>query len=249
MRFGWIVSFIAHVLAAMLTLVTWPMAATRDLDRGAIVPVEIVTLADVTSVSPIASQEEEEIAVSDAAVPEAQPEPEPAPAPPQPRQHSLSDYLDEVQGSLFEDKSKTKAKSSPRRTEGPRGDRPRAAAGLGAAEQAALEDQLRALMRDHMRRNRCWRAPVDLDLSNPQRLIVTVRVRLDARGRVLGSPQLVSPATTFGLDPHMRAAADAAVRAILACDPYPFPNYAWAAEHYDVWRDMEFIFDPSQLSG
>jgi hypothetical protein len=247
MRFGWILSLIAHVLAVSLTLVTWPMAATRDVDRGAIVPVEIVTLADVTSVAPIASEEEEEVAVADASAPEP-PTPVPAPEPPpQARQRSLADFLDDVQGSLFEDKSK-KEKQTPRPIKGKRGDHAREGAGLGQAEQARLEDQLRALMRDHMRRNRCWRAPVDLDLSNPRRLIVTVRVRLDARGRVQGVPQLVSPGTAFA-DATQRAAADAAVRAIHACDPYPFPNYAWAAEHYDVWRDMEFIFDPSQLSG
>jgi hypothetical protein len=238
MRFGWILSLIVHVLAVSLTLVTWPMAATRDVDRGNIVP----------DVAPIASEQEEEIAVADASSAPEPPTPVPAPEPPpQARQRSLADFLDDVQGSLFEDKSK-KEKSTQRPTKGKRGERPREGAGLGQAEQARLEDQLRALMRDHMRRNRCWRAPVDLDLSNPRRLIVTVRVRLDARGRVQGSPQLVSPSGILA-DATQRAAADAAIRAILACDPYPFPNYAWAAEHYDVWRDMVFDFDPSELSG
>jgi hypothetical protein len=246
MRLGWILSFAGHGLAVILTLIAWPVSAARDLNRGEIVPVEIITLAATTNVAPI-STEEEEADAEDAALepPEPEPAPAPVPTPPQPRERPLQDFLAEVQTSLLKDKQREKGKARPRQTEGARGERARARAGLGEAEAAALNDRLIALMRSHMRRNRCWRAPADL--PNPERLIVSVRVRLDARGRLSGDPQLVSPTTTFG-DPPMRAAADAAIRAILACDPYPFADDAVAAEHYDVWRDMVFDFDPSELA-
>ncbi|MBL8549403.1 MAG: hypothetical protein JNJ73_05415 [Hyphomonadaceae bacterium] len=247
MRLGWIVSIVAHALAVLVTLISWPVSAANKMDVGNVVPIEIVTLAPQTSVAPIASQEPEEQAVQEAA-PEEETAPEPAPEPtpaPRPQQPSLNDFLSDVT-SLLQDKQKDKQKARPRQTEGERGERPRARAGLGQAEAAALNDRLIALMRSHMRRNRCWRAPADL--PNPERLIVTVRVRLDARGRLNGEPQLVSPTSTFG-DPPMRAAADAALRAVLACDPFPFADDPVAADHYEVWRDMEFTFDPSQLSG
>ena len=125
--------------------------------------------------------------------------------------------------------------------EGERGDRPPRP--RRAAETAALQDRLIALMRSHMRQPLLAGAA---DLPNPERLIVTVRVRLDARGRLNGEPQLVSPTSTFG-DPPMRAAADAALRAVLACDPFPFADDPVAADHYDVWRPG-YTFDPSQLS-
>jgi hypothetical protein len=248
MRLGWIVSLIGHVLAVFLTVVNWPASAARDVERGAVVPVEIITLSDVTSVRAIAPPEpEEEVEAEESTPAEEEPEPAPEPAPPQerPRERPLQDFLSEVQTSLLRDKQKEKRQAQ-RRIEGERGERARAAAGLGAAETADLNAYLGRIMRDHLRRNRCWRAPADL--PNPERLIVTVSFRLNARGRLLGNPQLVSPATTFG-DPPMRAAVDAAIRAIHACDPYPFPEDEQAREHYDVWRDMEFTFDPSQLSG
>lgn len=248
MRLGWIFSLVGHALAVLLTLISWPVSAANKIDVGNVVPIEIVTLAPVTSVAPIASDEPEQQAVQEAA-PEPQetaPEPVPEPTPaPRPNQPSLNDFLSDV-SSLLQDKQKDKAKARPRQTEGERGERPRARAGLGQAEAAALNDRLIALMRAHMRRNRCWRAPADL--PNPERLIVTVRMRLDARGHLSGEPQLVSPTSTFG-DPPMRAAADAALRAVRECDPFPFADDPVAADHYDVWRDMEFIFDPSQLSG
>jgi hypothetical protein len=43
----------------------------------------------------------------------------------------------------------------------------------------------------------------------------------------------------------MRAAVDAAVRAVRACDPYPLPDDPVVGEHYEVWRSQIYTFRPT----
>src|SRR5690606_22816261 len=127
----------------------------------------------------------------------------------------------------------------PRPTNGETADRTQEGAGLGTAEVAALEDRARALARAHLRR--CWRMPADL--PDPDRLVVTVAFDINRNGTLNGRPRVLSPRnSTF--DPAMRAAVDAAVRAVQTCDPYPFPDDPVVGEHYDVWRQTEFTFRP-----
>jgi hypothetical protein len=52
-------------------------------------------------------------------------------------------------------------------------------------------------------------------------------------------------ATTAARDPYVRAAAEAARRAIYTCAPFKLP-----ADRYAQWREINpFHFDPSQMAG
>jgi hypothetical protein len=89
---------------------------------------------------------------------------------------------------------------------------------------------------------RCWRMPIDL--PDPERLIVTVEFDINRNGTLNGQPRVTSP-RGYAFDPPMRAAVDAAVRAVRACDPYPLPDDPVVGEHYEVWRSQIYTFRPT----
>jgi hypothetical protein len=232
---GWIGSILIHACVAALLYLGLPhFGSNRASIRADVVPIEIVTIADVTDVSPI-SPEEEVSAANEAPPEEIEDEPEPAPEPEPERPRSLASFLDDV----------TKSNApTPRANKGPRGPNPRAGAGLSAAETATLEARIMAVARDHILRNRCWRSTADM--ANADELAVVVRFRLDTRGRVVGRP--VSNRNVMG-NAELRVAKQRAESAVLQCDPYPFPNDPALRDHYDLWREMEFNFDLQELTG
>lgn len=241
MRPGVIVSTIGHVGAVMMTLLAWEARPTLPPDSGAVVPVEIVDVALESNVRALAEEtpEEAEVAPAEEATPEAAEEqPQPTPAPPRERprpQQNDSFDLDAVAGLI--DKQREPRRP---RNEGERADRNQQGAGLGTAEVAAIEDRAAALVRAHMRR--CWRMPIDL--PEPERLVVRVEFDLNRNGTLNGQPRVTSP-RNYTFDPPMRAAVDAAVRAVRACDPYPLPDDPVVGEHYEVWRTQIYTFRPT----
>jgi len=86
--------------------------------------------------------------------------------------------------------------------------------GRGAAPQAIGRASLQALagqVTPH------WE--VNCDIPGGDDLTIGVRVTLDARGRIVGSPRLTQPRS----EPGWRAAADSVLRAILAAAPFDMP--------------------------
>jgi hypothetical protein len=74
-------------------------------------------------------------------------------------------------------------------------------------------------------------------------LIPTFRLFLAPDGSVQQPPQLAADsAAQAASDPFMRAAVDAARRAIYTCAPYKLP-----ADKYSVWRDITVDFDPRKM--
>ncbi len=242
MRPGVVVSIIGHIGAVLMTMLAWEARSELPARAGAVVPVEIVDVALESNVRALQeAQAEEETAAPEEqeTVPEeAQTTPASAPAPtPRPRDRNRDAFEDLLNDPGLIDRSKDRPR--PRPTNGETADRTQEGAGLGTAEVAALEDRARALARAHLRR--CWRMPVDL--PEPDRLVVTVEFELNRNGTLNGQPRVTNPRnTTF--DPAMRAAVEAAVRAVRTCDPYPFPDDPVVGEHYDVWRQTEFTFRP-----
>lgn len=238
---GWVLSAGAHVAAAALTLLAWPLSAREAItDGGQVVPIDVVDISELSNVRATAPPQPEETEAAPEDLPEMpQQQEETAPAE---RAERPSPSLDlaSLQRELLRNRAKEKNRSPPR-AEGAPGAELRARAGAGTANTAALEDRLRALIRAHLSRNQCWRAPVDQ--PDFERLIVTIRFQVDARGAVRGTPQVTAPRSTIG-DPIMRAAVNNARNAILACSPFPFPEDPAVAEHYDLWRDMEYTFRP-----
>ena len=71
----------------------------------------------------------------------------------------------------------------------------------------------------------------------------TVEFELNRNGTLSGQPRV----TTRRRELHVRSAhahggRQRALRAVRACDPYPFPNDPVVGEHYDLWRSGQFVF-------
>ncbi len=94
----------------------------------------------------------------------------------------------------------------------------------------------------HIYDNQCWNIPAGA--KGAEGLRVTIRFRLSPEGELIGSPKVVdsgrmnSPGQEF-----YRTAAESALRAVRKCAPYDFLPKA----QYDLWRDMEIIFDPEHI--
>jgi hypothetical protein len=65
---------------------------------------------------------------------------------------------------------------------------------------------------------------------------VTLKWRLDEDGGVVGSPEIIDPpgTNTWSAPP----AADAALRAVKACEPFKLPP-----DQYHLWKEIVFTFD------
>jgi hypothetical protein len=111
----------------------------------------------------------------------------------------------------------------------------------GIGQQDAMTMDLIDALRNQIAQ--CWSAPVGS--PHPERLIVEMEVFLNPDGSVAQPPQLgADSASAVGSDPFMRAAAEAAKRAIYVCAPYKLPG-----DRYQTWRDLNVIFDPRKMAG
>jgi colicin import membrane protein len=108
-----------------------------------------------------------------------------------------------------------------------------------AAKQTADPSSTMASQSDLMRirqaiapcLRKAWRPP-------PQAARVALRWRLDEDGKIVGSPEIVDPQ----LSPYAPA-AQAATRAVYACEPFKLPP-----DRYDLWKEIVFNFDAATLS-
>jgi hypothetical protein len=86
----------------------------------------------------------------------------------------------------------------------------------------------------------CWHVPVGA--PNAEELKVTLRVFLLPDGALADVPEIVDG--QHGQDKFHRIAAERARRAVQRCAPLKLP-----AETYDIWRQIELVFDPSMMLG
>lgn len=84
---------------------------------------------------------------------------------------------------------------------------------------------------------KCWSPPVGV--RGAERLIVKVRFQLNPLGTVLGTPIVINSSP----DPLFGVAADAAVRAVLGCQPYD----GLPPEKFRYWQNNIVNFDPSRM--
>jgi colicin import membrane protein len=261
LRPGLVVSVALHAALAAATLVSF-RSVPLSADTGAVVPIEIVTVSDATSVIPAdpdaaetpdpleappqdntaEAPPEEVIAPEPEPVRTAEATPLPPPptrmpprTPPQRPQQELD--LQELQRAIDRSRNDTERRRPQATTGSPqRADRPRSAAGFADALTVSEEDALRSKMA------RCWRTPADL--PDPASLIVRLRVRLDPGGNLIGAPQLVEPASMPGAGTPLRIAVEAAQRAVRQCQPYDMLS----PERHAVWGNMILRFDPTQMA-
>lgn len=101
---------------------------------------------------------------------------------------------------------------------------------LSLREQDLLAGMIKSQLAEH------WRLPGAG--GGTQIPIVKIRWRLLADGSLDGEPSVVSaPGDALG-----SAAAEAAIRAVRASQPFKLPP-----ESYEGWKDIEWVFDPRQM--
>ncbi|MBN9217584.1 MAG: cell envelope integrity protein TolA [Mesorhizobium sp.] len=79
----------------------------------------------------------------------------------------------------------------------------------------------------------CWNVPASA------KHVAHVEISLNKDGSLAGPPKIVGPVT-----PSRDAVAEAAIRAITRCAP--FPGLASYTAHYDLWRDVVLTFNPAE---
>jgi outer membrane biosynthesis protein TonB len=259
LRPGIFVSAALHAALVVVTLVTFS-APSMLLNTSDVVPIEIVTVTDRTSVTaadpdapelPDDGEPPEEENTAAAPPEEAAPPPEaalnqtptrqpvvpapqrPRPTPPRPTEQLDLDDLQEVINRDQDARPRRNPQASPGAPQ--RNDR-RSSAGFADALTSSEEDALRAKMR------RCWRTPADL--PDPETLIVRVRIQLDEGGNLIGAPQLLTPRSMPPVGTPLRIASEAALRAIRQCQAYDMLS----PSRYEVWKELTLRFDPTQMA-
>jgi hypothetical protein len=240
MRAGWVVSFIGHVGAVMMTLLVWETRSTIAPSAGLTVPVDIVDVAPESNVRALSTDPSEEATPTPAAeeatvaTPPA-PTPAPAaPAPQPPRRNAAqeqNDLLAQAQNLI------DRSQHQPERRSGAQGPRNQTGVGLGTAEAASLRDRAGSLVKAAMQR--CWRMPADL--PDPERLVVVLHFNLNRNGTLSGQPSVVSPGA-YQFDPPMAQAVASALRAVRSCDFAFLPGDPLVGPHYELWQENEYRF-------
>ena len=82
-----------------------------------------------------------------------------------------------------------------------------------------------------------WNPPAGA--SNPEELVVLLRIKLRPDGRLADGPMVLSR----GQSALYVAARDSAVRAVFRGQPFDMLR----PEHYDQWKDIEITFDPRDM--
>ncbi len=109
----------------------------------------------------------------------------------------------------------------------------------GIGDMSAMNVELAQALRNAI--IPCWSPPAGA--PNPERYIPYFRIFLNRDGTVAQPPQLqADSAAQAASDPFMRAAVEAARRAIYTCAPYKLP-----ADKYSSWGDFTIDFDPRKM--
>lgn len=260
--FGLVSSLVLHVLVIGATLITFAHKLDILDETPPVVPVDLVTIADKTNIAPTVRAIPKPAPIAPAPPPEAQnfvppapipeptePAPELAPAKPvvkpppppavpklkpetavQPKKADAFNFNDFLAGV-----DKTLDKPVPKNARV--ADQAHRGIGLQNAMNMDLNDALRNQI------EQCWSPPAGA--PHPEQLIVSVELSLNPDGSVSGTPHLTadSRAAAAG-NAFVRAAADAALRAIYVCQPFKLPPNRFAD-----WRDSTVKFDPRDVAG
>ncbi len=101
------------------------------------------------------------------------------------------------------------------------------------------DQQLTGSEADYLRQKvqACWSPPVGV--RGAESLVVKVQFGLDISGTVMGTPRVLNSSS----NPLFGVAADAAVRAVLGCQPYD----GLPPEKHRFWSNNIINFDPSRM--
>ena len=84
----------------------------------------------------------------------------------------------------------------------------------------------------------CVRTKWNISGTRPDAGTVKLRLKFNRDGRLGASPEVMNPETHAGF----AELAQSAVRAVIACEPYPLSPKA-----YDVWKDVILTFDAREM--
>lgn len=182
-----------------------------------------------------------------------EPEPEPAPVKLEPElpketpkirpKKAENNDLDLDALSALVDKSKDDSPQSkaPRETASDAvnvAQRDRAAIGAGDRLTASDYAKLQAAM------FKCWTPPVGA--PDAEKLKVLIEIRLSRDGTLDGQPRVLnSTAIALSGNQFWKTAEQAALRAVISCQPYDFLSQ----DRYESWHELEMNFDMSAMVG
>ena len=236
-RFGLVGSLVLHASIVATMFFTWAHKLDIVDQSLPVVPVDLVTLGEKTNIAPMVKQEVPQLNEQPTMPPvplvmqppkvEVAPDAKPAPKPSPPKPDKFD--INNIQAML--DK---RLAASPNAKIGSRNVK-------GIGQQNAMTADLATLLFNEIRQ--CWSPPVGA--PNAEDLIVSYDVYLNRDGSVAQPPQLTADSAGAAAgNSYMRAAADAARRAIYACAPYQLP-----ADRYNQWHAFTFIFNPRDMAG
>lgn len=248
-RYGVLASAVFHGLVFAAALFTFQRNFDPAEDSN-VVPVDLVTIADVTNVAaqapPTPEPEKLDIPIPP---PQAPPEPqmqeiEPAPVPPipkfdiqkevkpvpkpppPPKKTATQDFAALLNKLTAPEKPVKNAKPAERVIPG---------IGSGNAMTANIADALKSQI------YRCWSPPTGA--PDARDLVVDYALRLNQDGTVASLQLTPGTQVVAASNAYTRAAAEAASRAIYQCQPYRLP-----LDRYNVWREINPLrFDPRQM--
>lgn len=269
MRFGLFASVLVHLAGVGLAFISLPESWRSKVVIEPYVPISLIAeaeLAEKTSV-PAAAPKPEVEKQPEPPAPKEEPKPEPpkaepkiepeplkvaeAPKPepvkkpepekPKPKPKPKPDELDFDRLAAVVDKSRDE--------ETPQGapadateEAEKAREAVGAGDRLAASDlsKMRAAIA------RCWSITALAGAPDADKLIVEVEFELNRDGTLGGAPRVAN-----GLQINLsgnrfwKVAEQTALRAVVSCQPYDFLS----PDRYDTWREMELVFDPSQMAG
>ena len=245
---GLLGAIVLHLAVVGVTLFTWEHRLDIADQSPPVVPVDLVTIAQKTNINtfvrpapkitpvPLPQPEPPKLDTPTPQIPmqqsELAPEPVAKPVPPKPKpeppKKSSTDKLADILKQWTAPTAQpSHAKAVPAS---------RAVLGNPGANTMDLVDALRNQI------EQCWSPPAGA--PHPEQLIVSFHLMLNPDGSVAGAPQLTAESSSAAAgNPFMRAAAEAARRAIFVCAPYKLPQ-----DRYADWRDSQINFDPRDLA-
>ena len=250
-RYGVVLAAAFHILIFSAALLTFQRNFDTPEDSN-VVPVDLVTIADVTNVAAQAPPApEQQMEKMDIPVPANEPPPdpvmqevEPAPEPPMPKfevqkevkkpvekpappkKNPAQDFAALLNKLTAPEKPVKNAKPAERAIQG---------IGSGNAMTANIADALKSQI------YRCWSPP--MGAPDARDLVVDYALRLNQDGTVATLQLTPGTQVMAASNAYTRAAAEAASRAIYQCQPYRLP-----ADRYNVWREINPLrFDPRQM--
>jgi hypothetical protein len=240
------ISLALHLCLIAATLVSWSHKLDIDDESIPVVPVDLVTVSDTTNIAPMTTEApkppEEPPQRETQDRPQVQPKPDrpaevapaadmaavPRPAPPPPKEEKFDP--NRILALLDKRKAATPTQKNARIGN-------QNIKGVGTMD--AMTADLRAILKSEI--YKCWSPPVGS--PHPERLALSFRLTLRRDGSIGGAPQLEEAAVSAS-DPFMRAAVEAARRAIYTCAPYRLPP-----DRYSQWQDVTLVFDPRDMLG